>query len=92
MADAAVFCLTMLLTLLGVGCLCAAGFVVLQRYVGLEWALTIFGLIFLILAGFLRLIRPIRPAPAPVPTPDPLTQLVFDLGVGLGRALFRRRD
>lgn len=92
--DLAVIGLAVFVAMLGVGFLGAAGFVVLERHVGLEWALTITGGLLLILAVFIYLMRPIRPPPLPVPapTPDPLTVLVFDMGVSLGRALFRRRN
>lgn len=90
-ADAAVYGIAAVLALVGFGFLCAAAFVILQRHVGLEAALTVFGLIFLVLAALVRLMRPVRPTPPPAPAPDPATQLLFDLGVSLGRALTGRR-
>ena len=81
--------------LLGFGFLGTAFFMVLERHVGQEWALTISGVLLLVIAGFIYLMRPTRPAPVSVvvvdPVPDPLTMLVFDLSVNIGRASFRRK-
>ena len=94
-AEIGVVAIAALFALVGLGFLGAALFLVLEREVGLEWALTIFGVLLLVIAAFVLLMRPARPVPVPIsvaePVPDPLTMLVFDLSVNLGRALFRRK-
>ena len=99
-ANFVVAALAALLVLLGLGFLVAAAYIALADHFGSVIACVLMGAAFLALAALLVAVRfaGTRPAVAlpapPPPTPvDPLAQMTFEIGYGIGRALFgRRRD
>ena len=90
------------LAVLGAGFLVAAGYLALAAHFGSLNACVLMGAAFLALAALLVAIRfaggrtpaplaaPVRPPPPPI---EPLAQTAFEIGYGIGRAIFgRRRD
>ena len=89
------------LALLGGGFLVAAGYLALAVHYGSIIACVLMGAGLLAMAALLIAIRfarskPVAPrtaAPPPPPPIEPMAQTAFEIGYGIGRALFgRRRD
>lgn len=89
------------LAAIGGGFLVAAGYLALAVHYGSIIACVLMGAGLLAVAALLVAIRfarsntsaPLAAAPPPPPPTEPLAQTAFEIGYGIGRALFaRRRD